>query len=341
LLDRLGEVARGLRPRIGWNLAGVALSATVILVSGVVLYHRLRGLDWRAVAAAIEAVPGGQIAGAAFFAACGYVTLALYDWLALRTIGARQVPFRVAALTGATSYAVGHGIGAMALASGAIRLRMYSRWGLSLLDVAKICFLVGLTFWLGNIAVLGLGMVYRPEAAAAVDRMPAAANQAIGLAALAALAVYLAWVSRKPRALGYQGASVRLPSGAMTLIQIGIAWADLGCCSTVMYLLIPATPAIGFVPLAVVVVFGTLLGFASHAPGAIGPLDMAMLVGLPGFDPAELVAALLLYRLLYFVAPFAIALAGLSLREGYVYLHDSQSGARGQSRAESAPPSTE
>jgi len=46
-----------------------------------------------------------------------------------------------------------------------------------------------------------------------------------------------------------------------------------------------------------------LLGFASHAPGAIGALDAAMLIGLPGFDPAALIATLLLYRLLYFVAP--------------------------------------
>ena len=43
-----------------------------------------------------------------------------------------------------------------------------------------------------------------------------------------------------------------------------------------------------------------------------------MLIGLPTFDRAELVATLLLYRLLYFVAPFAIALTGLGLREAYV-----------------------
>jgi uncharacterized membrane protein YbhN (UPF0104 family) len=319
VLARLRRLAGAARQGLSWNKAGIALSAAIILVSGVVLYHRLHGLDWHAVGAAIEAVSTGQVAAAAFFAACGYATLALYDWFALRTIGARQVPFRIAALTGATSYAVGHGMGAMLFASGVIRHRMYSQWGLTLIDIAKICFLAGLTFWLGNIAVLGVGMIYLPDAAAAVDRMPAGANQAIGIAALCALALYLAWVSSKPRALGYEGASVVLPSGSMTLLQIGIGLADLSCCSTVMYLLLPDTPVIGFVPLAVVVVFGTLLGFASHAPGAIGALDMAMLVGLPGFDRADLVATLLLYRLLYFVAPFAIALAGLSLREAYVY----------------------
>src|ERR1700692_307050 len=100
----------------------------------------------------------------------------------------------------------------------------------------------------------------------------------------------------------------------MTLLQIGIGLADLSCCSLVMYLLMPSLPAVDFVPLAVIVIFGTLLGFASHPPGPRGAVEAAVPTGLPTFDRAELIATLLLYRLLYFVAPFAIALAGLGLR---------------------------
>src|SRR5258708_36864073 len=160
LLGRPGEIAQALQSRISsrriswsqvsWSKVGIALSATVILASGLVLSYRLRGLDWAAVATAVQAVSLANVAGAAFFVACGYATLALYDWFALRTIGARQVPFRIAALAGATSYAIGHGLGATALASAVIRFRIYSRWGLGLIDIAKICFIAGLTFWLGN-----------------------------------------------------------------------------------------------------------------------------------------------------------------------------------------------
>jgi uncharacterized membrane protein YbhN (UPF0104 family) len=331
LLGRLGEVARALQPRIGrigrigqerigWNTVGIALSATIILVSGLVLSHRLRDLDWEAVATAVAAVSPAHVAAAAFFVVCGYMNLAMYDWFALRTIGAHQVPLRVAALAGAASYAIGHGLGAMVLVSPAIRLRLYSRFGLSLGDIVKVSFISGLTFWLGNITALGLGMAYVPDAAHAVDQIPVWGNQAIGIAALSALTAYLIWVWGKTRVLGRKGIAVTLPSGSMTLLQIGIGIADLSCCSVVMYLLMPSLPGVDFVPLAVIVVFGTLLGFASHAPGAVGALDAAMLIGLPAFDRAELVATLLLYRLLYFVAPFAIALAGLGLREAYVHL---------------------
>ena len=322
---RIGEVVRALwawapRAPINWNVTGVALSAAIIGASGLVLSFRLRHLDWEAVAADVRAVSPDNVAAAAFFVACGYATLAMYDLFALRTIGAGQVPVRIAALTGATSYAIGHGVGAMVLVSAAIRYRIYSAWGLGVLDVAKISFIAGFTFWLGNITALSISMAAVPDAAGAVDQIPDWGNRLIGILALAVLAGYLIWVFGSRRVLGRNGVTLALPSGSMTLVQIGIGLMDLSCCSVVMYLLMPSLPAVDFIPLAVIVVFGTLLGFASHAPGGLGVLDATMLVALPSFDRAELVATLLLYRLLYFVGPFALALAALGLREAYVQL---------------------
>ena len=71
-----------------------------------------------------------------------------------------------------------------------------------------------------------------------------------------------------------------------------------------MYMLLPSGPNIGFVTLAVVFVSATMLGFASHAPGGIGVFDAAMLVALWQFDKEDLLAGLLLFRLLYYFAPF-------------------------------------
>jgi uncharacterized membrane protein YbhN (UPF0104 family) len=108
---------------------------------------------------------------------------------------------------------------------------------------------------------------------------------------------------------------VQLPSGPSTLLQIGIGIVDLGFCALAMYMLIPEEPSIGFVTLAVVFVSATLLGFASHAPGGLGVFDAAMLVALWQFDKEDLVAGLLLFRLLYYLVPFALALAILGTRE--------------------------
>ena len=82
-----------------------------------------------------------------------------------------------------------------------------------------------------------------------------------------------------------------------------------------MYMLMPQEPNIGFVTLAVIFVSATLLGFASHAPGGIGVFDAAMLVALWQFDKEELLAGLLLFRLLYYIVPFALSLLILGGRE--------------------------
>jgi uncharacterized membrane protein YbhN (UPF0104 family) len=80
-------------------------------------------------------------------------------------------------------------------------------------------------------------------------------------------------------------------------------------------MLIPGEPNIGFITLAVIFVTATLLGFASHAPGGLGVFDAAMLVALWEFDKEDLLAGLLLFRVLYYLVPFALALLVLGVRE--------------------------
>jgi hypothetical protein len=74
-------------------------------------------------------------------------------------------------------------------------------------------------------------------------------------------------------------------------------------------------PGIDFVSLAVVFILATLLGFASHAPGSLGVFDAAMLVALPEFGREQLLATLLVFRILYFMIPFGIAISIMGARE--------------------------
>jgi uncharacterized membrane protein YbhN (UPF0104 family) len=196
-----------------------------------------------------------------------------------------------------------------------VRFRIYSAYGLTIIDVAKIAFITGLTFWLGNAFVLGLGAAYAPSAASAIDQLPPWLNCALALAGLASIFAYLAWLAMRPRAIGMDDWQVTLPSAPLTLVQIGIGVCDLGFASLAMYALLPAMPAIDFLTMLVIFVLATLLGFISHAPGALGVFDAAMLIALPQFDKEELLAALLLFRLIYYVIPFALALSILGIRE--------------------------
>ncbi len=112
------------------------------------------------------------------------------------------MPYRINALAAFTSYSIGHNVGASVFTGGAVRYRIYSAYGLNAIDVAKICFLAGLTFWLGNAAVLGLGITYHPEAAASIDQLPPWLNRTLALMIIAGLVAYVVWVWTHPRVVG-------------------------------------------------------------------------------------------------------------------------------------------
>ena len=300
---------------MGLSRIGLVVSLTIIAVAVVVLYHILREIDPDELIDAIEATNWRTFLIAGLFVAAGYLTLTFYDLFALRTIGRSEVPYRVAALAGFTSYAVGHNVGASVFSGGAVRYRIYSGWGLSVIEVTKICFVAGLTFWLGNATVLGLGILQAPQAARALDQLPLWTNRLLAIIILALLAAYVAWVWVKPRVIGREGWQVTLPGGPLTLLQIAIGIVDLACCAAAMYMLVPDEPNLGFVTVAVIFVAATLLGFASHAPGGLGVFDAAMLVALWQFDKEDLLAGLLLFRLLYYIVPFVLSLAVLGTRE--------------------------
>jgi len=311
----LRAAARFFNGKISWSRIGFLISITIITVAAVVLYRTLHDIDLAELIDALHGVDRRDILLAAMFVAAGYFTLTFYDLFALRTIGRTEIPYRVAALAGFTSYSVGHNVGASIFTGGAVRYRIYSAHGLDAIAVAKVCFIAGLTFWLGNATVLGLGILVVPQAATAIDQLPTGVNRAAAVVTLVVLCSYVVWVWRQPRTIGVSDWRVTLPGGPLTLLQIGIGIVDLGCCALAMYMLVPDEPQIGFITVSVIFVSATLLGFASHSPGGLGVFDAAMLVALWQFDKEELLAGLLLFRLLYYVVPFSLSLVILGVRE--------------------------
>src|SRR3954464_11060616 len=183
MLEAIRGAVSFLRTKQILHKLGVAVSVTVIAVACYVLYHILCGIDVDDVIEAIKQTEFRSIALAALFVAAGYFTLTFYDLFAVRAIGRADVPYRANALPAFSSYSSGHNVGASVFTGGAVRYRIYSAWGLSAIEVAKLCFIAGLTFWLGNVAVLGFGFAYHPQAASDIDQLPLWLNRAFGIAA--------------------------------------------------------------------------------------------------------------------------------------------------------------
>src|SRR5947199_129504 len=100
----LRGAARFFEEKIGWHRIGFILSVSIIAVAAVVLYRKLHDINVGKVLTAMATVSYRDVAIAALFVAAGYFTLTFYDLFALRTIGRKDVPYRIAALAGFTSY---------------------------------------------------------------------------------------------------------------------------------------------------------------------------------------------------------------------------------------------
>jgi glycosyltransferase 2 family protein len=313
--DLARVITRAFHDKIGWHRIGIAVGVMIVVIALAALFRLLRDIEIEKVLVAIRAISPHEIILACGFIALGYVTLTFYDYFSLRTIGRRDVPYRIAAMASFISYTIGHNLGATVFTGGTIRFRIYSAWGLGVVDVVKIAFVTGLTFWLGNAFVLGVGMLCVPEAAGAINHLPYWINRAIGLSGLLVIVGYLAWLLPRPRNIGRADWRITLPNARLTLVQIGIGVLDLSVGGLAMYVLLPEQPSIVFIVLLVTFVTATLLGFLSHAPGSLGVFEAAMLIALPQFQKEALLASLLIFRLSYYVLPFCLAVLLLCVRE--------------------------
>jgi glycosyltransferase 2 family protein len=314
----MSAAPRAVHWRLAWRWFAAATSVAVVAIAGVTLYRVSREIELARVIDALKTQTARSLLLSCLFVAAGYITLTCYDVFALRAIGRGDLPYRVAAFASFTSYTIGHNVGAAILTSGVIRYRIYSAWGLSVGEIARIAFMTGLTYWLGNAFVLGCGIALAPGAATAINHLPAPVNRLIGLAALTAINCYMLWLLPRPRSIGRSPWRIALPNPASTLVQIAIGSLDLIFVTLAMYVLLPAQPAIDFFDLLVVFVTALLIGVVSYVPGSLGVIEAAMFLSLPQFPRENLLASLLTFRLLYFVVPLLLASALLGLREARI-----------------------
>ncbi|HEY2245297.1 MAG: YbhN family protein [Xanthobacteraceae bacterium] len=299
----------------GRSRISIAISVAIVIVAAAVLYHLLHDIEIGKIVAALEAQSQWRIVIAGALVIAGYSNLVCYDLFALHTIGKRNIPLRVVAFASFTSYTIGHSLGAATLTCGLVRLRIYSFWQMNLTHIAKIALFTGMTYWLGNIVVLGGAVAYAPQALTAFDHLPAWLNRLAGFAGIFAVICYLGWLAGGRRLIGRDNWQVALPGVRGTLLQIGIGALDRVLASLSMYMLLPASPAVGFATVFVVFVMATLLGIVSHAPGSLGVVEAAVLIGLPQYPREELLAALVTFRVLDFFLPLMLATLMFGARE--------------------------
>jgi phosphatidylglycerol lysyltransferase len=154
-----------------------------------------------------------------------------------------------------------------------------------------------------------LALVFGAERLAPLFRISSGWLLALGLLGLAKDLGYLAFVRLRKAPIRLGGWSVRVPSLGMTALQILVGTLDIVLVSSVLYLLLPESAEIAFLPFIAVYLASILVGVLSHVPAGLGVLESMLLLLLPHVPPAELLAAVLLYRVIYEIVPVLCALA--------------------------------
>jgi uncharacterized membrane protein YbhN (UPF0104 family) len=305
---------RQIRRRRLWKIAGTAFSLAILLLSVVVLVRTFATVNYWDLRAAIQATSSHQIALAFLFTATSYLALTGYDAIALRQLKL-HVPYPKTALASFASFSIAFTLGFPLFTAGTVRYWIYSQAGLSAAKVASLTVVASVTFWLGMVLIIGASFIARPAALADVDHLQPWINFLIGIGAIGALLAYLVWVARGHRRIRFQGLKLELPGLGLTLSQIVLGLADLCSAAAVLYFLLPAGHGTDYLSFAATYVLACLLGIASNVPGGIGAFEATMLNSVRAPSPEALLASLLLFRVVYYLVPFVLALALLGAYE--------------------------
>jgi len=304
---------RIVEPRVLGPIVGAAL-----VMASVLVIHAISGqIHLNDIKAAVDATPWTSVAAAGGFTALSFAALGLYDVLAIRQVAPGRVPARVAAFAGTVSYAISNAIGFHVLVGGPVRYRIYAAAGLDAADVGRVVALSVLTFWLGLTALFGVSFVLDPVGLPFLEQVTPQADRAFGAAIIAALVGLVVWLSTAKRRIALFGWRLPFPDGRNVALQIAIGAIDIAAAAGALYVLLPADIVPGFAVFLIVFVVAIVAGLISHAPGGLGVLEAAVLVGLGAGERPDAIAALVVFRLVYYVVPLALGSVALLAFEGY------------------------
>jgi phosphatidylglycerol lysyltransferase len=293
-------------PVLGLLLFGAALA---------VLRHELGAYHYRDVVAGLQGLPRWRVGLAIALTAASYFTLTGYDALGLRYVG-RSLEYRRIALASFVAYAFSHNLGLSFFGGSAVRFRLYSGWGLSAVEIAKILGFNVLTFWIGFLGLAGVAFVVEPAALPATLRLHMASSRLVGALCVGALVAYLTWSAVRKTPLRWREWELTVPPLHLALAQVVVSAIDWTLAAAVLYALLPTATGLTFAVFLRAFLLAQVVGVASQVPAGLGVFETAIILSLASFAPGPaLLSSLVAYRAIYYLLPLVVAGALLGAHE--------------------------
>jgi uncharacterized membrane protein YbhN (UPF0104 family) len=286
-----------------------------VLVLGAIifgLHGALKHIGPGDVLAALRATPRREIFHALVLLSVSLCIMAAYDLpgvlFARRGEGFPRLGLLRIGFASFCAYALSHVLGAPAISAAAIRVRLYAQWGVPPAGIARIVAISGSMFTAGVLTLLGFLLLLHPvDVPLFGHAVPSWALRLAG-AVLAGVVVFYVAVAQRRDTLQLFGRSIALPGHALALVQVVASCADIATACAILYVVLPDTPGLNFTHMLGVYVAAFAGGLFSGLPGGVGVFDSVLLLGLADYlPPATALGAILLFRVVYFLAPACAA----------------------------------
>ncbi len=292
--------------------AATAVGVVLLLGALYVIQREFRNLSVRDIGDALHATPAWTLLLAAAWTIATYAVLSAYDKLGSIYAG-HPVSWLRSGFASFTAYALANNLGFATVSGAAVRYRFYAAWGLPPVAIAKIVAFTSLTFGLGGATLIGLVLVAEPAMLHFLaGDTPLWIIRGVGLLLWAIVVTYIV-LSRFVPHFTLFGHQINLPGLWMAIGQVALASADVAMTAMIFYVLLPPAEHLTFIHFLGIYVLAFSAGMAANVPGGIGVFDGAVMLGLSAYMPTpQVVGALLLFRLYYYIVPlfFAGALFG-------------------------------
>lgn len=292
-----------------WRILGVLFFVAVLTL----LASRARAVDWPQVWEAVRGYRAASLAAGAGLALLSYLLYTGFDLLG-RYYTRHTLPRHRVMTVAFISYAFNLNFGGLIGGAG-FRYRLYSRLGLGTGTTSRVLGLSILTNWLGYVALAGIVFTVRvvelpPDWTIGTDAL-----QLIGVGLVLSVFAYLLLCARaRRRTWTLRGHDIELPPLRIAGIQLALSMSNWLVMAVLVTLLMP--DEVAFATVLGVLLISAVAAAMTHIPAGLGVLEAVffVLLGHQVTQP-ELLAVLLTYRALYYLAPLAIAAVAYFLLE--------------------------
>ncbi|GAB3481924.1 lysylphosphatidylglycerol synthase domain-containing protein [Polaromonas eurypsychrophila] len=281
--------------------------ATLVFFSLVawLLVEQGRAIEWQEVFTALRAYPPALLMGAV---ALGALSLGLYSCFDLlgRHYTGHTLPTPTVMLVTFISYVFNLNLGSL-VGGVAFRYRLYSRLKLDTATITRVLTLSMLTNWIGYLFLGGLVFGFYTPELPPDWKIGSGGLQILGFVLLAGSMAYLLLCAlSRQRSFTLRGHRLDLPSGRLALLQVALGAANWLIMSGLMFLLLQQKVA--FPTVAGVLLVAAVAGVVAHVPAGLGVLEAVFVALLSHQIPThQLLAALVAYRVIYYLVPLVIA----------------------------------